>query len=172
MAGFSERYLHPMLRQTGFWVHKNQGGKFGQLGPDYAIAPWTVQIECKNTGRDGVLSDGPSDVQRRLLDEQGGFVFLVMWDEGLPRLPKGGDGYLVPWHVYREWWDRNSAIKGKSIRRHATTRAIGADEELGEYRLEWTDGHFHIPFAHKSGFWSVLRTKNTELSNFIQGIMQ
>jgi hypothetical protein len=162
--------LRELKENGGFWIHKN-GGRLtphGQCGPDYFIALGGTQIECKNSGRDGALVDEVSEVQARLLDEHGGFILLVMWDAGYPRLPKGADGYLVPWPVYKQWWARMQAIKGKSVRRHATARAIGVDEELGQYRLEWVNGRWDIPVGHPSGFRELIREKARQLSRYVE----
>jgi len=172
MAGRAEVFIHPMFRgleEADFWIHKNPDGKFTSGGPDYFLAMSGTQVEVKNSERTGELADEPSEKQVRLLDRYGGFIFLVMYDsEGSQRMPNGADAYLVPWPVYKEWWARMKELKGKSVRRHATARAIGADDELGQYRLEWANGRWNVPVNHPSGFWSLLRQKAHALNLFIE----
>jgi hypothetical protein len=160
MAGKAEKYVRDLFRkgiEQGWWLKKNTdwnkviGAK--EEGVDYNLALASIQVEVKNTDKDGVLTDRISEVQAELLDRYGGFVFLVMWDEGYPRLPGGADAYLVPWEVYK-WFDEETQKQRKSIRRHKGFRAYGADEYLADYILEWKDGRFAIPPDHP--FWDTV----------------
>ena len=99
------------------------------------------------------------------MNDYDGFIFLVMWDKGYPRLPAGGDAYLVPWKNYKKFMTE-TAVKGKSIRRHATIRAFGADEHLKDYSLKWDKGTWSIP--SENPFWSSLQERSDQLSKFIK----
>jgi len=160
MSGKGEKYVHGLLKpftNKGWWLKKNTdwnkvfSGK--EEGVDYNLALSSIQIEVKNTDASGALTDKPSQIQRDLLEKYGGFIFLILWDAGYPRLPEGGDGYLVPWRAYQQF-EEDTSRQRKSIRRHKGKRAYGADEFLSEYRLDWKDGRFRIPAAHP--FWDVV----------------
>ena len=161
MAGHSEKHLPPIFRafreRTGAWLHKNRDvgyldrGEGG--GPDYFLALCGTQIEVKNSERDGTLTDGPTDLQRKLLDEHDGYIFLEMYDAGYPQRPNGCDAYLVPWEVYRDWWDDVRVARKISLRRHATARSEGVVNYLAKYLLPWGEGAWFIPYDHPSHFW-------------------
>jgi hypothetical protein len=175
MAGKAEKYVHGLLQpftRRGWWLKKNTdwSAAFGakEQGVDYNLAMASIQIEVKNTDKDGVLSDKPTRVQSELLDRHGGFVFLVMWDEGYPRLPEGGDGYLVPWPAYQDFIEATS-LQRKSVRRHRGFRAYGADEYLADYKLEWRDGRFRIPPAHP--FWDEVISRAEKLHGEAESII-
>jgi hypothetical protein len=174
MAGKAESYLLGLMRPLtakGWWLKKNTDWNviFGskEEGVDYVLAMASLQIEVKNSNKDGALIDEPTKVQRDLLNKYGGYIFLVMWDEGYPRLPKGGDGYLVPWPAYQDFMEATS-LQRKSVRRHKGFRAYGADEYLEDYRLEWEDGHFHIPPHHP--FWDEIIARADKLQAQVESI--
>lgn len=174
MAGKAEKFARPLLSDLtaryGWWLKNNTDmTQFGLVEPgvDFALSLATIQIEVKNTDKDGVLADAPSKAQTEQLDKHGGFILLVMWDKGYPPLPKGGDGYLVPWEAYKEFL-RLTDVKGKSTRRRSTARAFGADELLAPYKLDWEpgtkrgkDGRFVIPAEHV--FWQELLGRTRRL---------
>jgi hypothetical protein len=170
MAGYAEKYLPPIFKdfrnRTGAWLHKNKDGKgqLGEHGPDYFLALTGTQIEVKNSERDGTLTDGPSELQTKLLNEHGGYIFLVMWDKDYPRLPDGADAYLIPWTLYRDWWNDWRLTKKVSFRRHSTERSMGVDGFFKNHQLPWVSGgHWAIPQDHPSHFWNDLRAKVANL---------
>jgi len=173
MAGKAEHFVPKMLqnltKEYGMWLKKNTDMtaflKTKEPGVDYNLALASIQIEVKNSDKNGVLSDKISEIQEKLLNDYGGFVFLVMWDEDYPRLPKGGDAYLVPWKNYQKFIE-DTSVKGKAIRRHATVRSFGADDFLKDYSLEWDKGTWTIP--SKNPFWSTLQERSDQLSKFIK----
>jgi len=175
MAGKAEHFVPQMLKDLqdnyGMWLKKNtdmtQFLKSKEPGVDYNLALASIQIEVKNTDKNGVLSDKPSEIQSKLLDQYGGFIFLMMWDPGYPRLPKGGDAYLVPWNNYKDFL-KITDVNGKSIRRHATARAFGADEILKDYALKWENGKWKIP--PENPFWDTLKEKSIKLTQYLQEI--
>jgi len=147
MAGRAEHFVPKMLqnltKEYGMWLKKNTDMtkflKGKEPGVDYNLALASIQIEVKNSDKSDVLTDKPSDIQEKFLNDYDGFIFLVMWDKGYPRLPAGGDAYLVPWKNYKKFM-AETAVRGKSNRRHATFRAFGADEHLKDYSLKWDKG--------------------------------
>jgi len=176
MAGYSEKHLPPIFTQfrkeSGAWLHKNRDYGYTDRGdgggPDYFLALCGTQIEVKNSERDGTLTDGPTELQRKLLDEHGGYVFLEMFDPGYPPRPDGCDAYLVPWQDYRDWWDHVRVADKVSLRRHGTTRSRGVDEWLKDYKLPWQDGHWVIPMDHASNFWHDMEIKLAEVLNLLE----
>jgi hypothetical protein len=177
VAGYSEKHLPPIFAQfrerTEAWLHKNVDRGFNNYGegggPDYFLALCGTQIEVKNSERDGTLTDGPTDLQRKLLDQHGGYIFLEMFDEGYPPRPAGADAYLVPWEIYRDWWDDVRVARKISLRRTKTNRSEGVDWYLGKYKLPWQDGHWVIPQYHPSDFWMDMLVK---LQNVINWLMK
>ena len=175
MAGKAEKYVPGLMHsflERGWWLKKNTdwNAVFGskEEGVDYNLAMASIQIEVKNTNKDGVLSDRPSRVQRELLDRYGGYVFLVMWEQGYPKLPEGGDGYLVPWPAYKDFEEATSAQR-KSVRRRRGFRAYGADEHLADYKLVWRDGRFRIPPEHP--FWDEVIARADRLQADVESIL-
>lgn len=173
MAGRAEHFVPKMMenltKEYGMWLKKNtdmtQFLKSKEPGVDYNLALASVQIEVKNTDKDGTLSDKPSEIQTKLLNEYDGYIFLMMWDPDYPRLPAGGDAYLVPWKNYQKFMEQTD-VKGKSVRRHATARAFGADEILKDFSLKWTKGTWTIP--PDNPFWKTLEERSNKLSQFIK----
>lgn len=177
MAGKAEGFLRKIIVASlagydGWWLKKNTDmNAYGlkEAGVDYNLALVNLQVEVKNSNREGVLDDMPTPAQVKLLDQHGGFILLVMWEAGYPRLPQGGDAYLVPWPVYQDFL-RATDVKGKSIRRHTTARAFGADQYLRPYQLTWQAGGWHIPLAHP--FWDEMIARAARLAQFIECLQQ
>lgn len=165
MAGRAEPYcrntFNPILNGTDAWMHNNLDGKDeGERGPDYFLALAGIQIEVKNTNRDGALIDTVSPMEEKFLNMYGGYIYLVMWDKDYPRLPNGADAYLIPWIEYRDWIP--TVPRMKSIRRHKTSRGVGVDEVFPQYKMEWTNKYegkyrFTIPSNHP--IWNDIRQR-------------
>ena len=163
MAGRAEKYLPPMLKgyteKTMAWLHNNLDGPWehNEPGVDYFLALSGVQIEVKNTDKTGALTDKITPRQSKQLDAYGGFIFLVMWEKDYPNLPGGADAYLVPWKVYKAFWDNKPARK--AYRRRVTAYAVGVEDVLGQYKLPWAGGTWKIPKNHPSLFWTEVSSR-------------
>lgn len=153
-------FLRNLLDLTHFGV--------AEPGCDFQLSLGTILIECKNTDRSGVLVDRPSDRQTKQLEDHGGFIFLGMWDEGYPALPKGADLYMIPWEAYKTEVIANQDIKGKSFRRHATARAIGADQAISPlYKCGYKRGSGAI-IGNDNPFWLACEARSETALNAIK----
>lgn len=166
-------YFHHKYGDVRACPHCHKNLPKSENAPDYAAGIVYTYVECKNSNASShgiwkwteLLPDGARANQRKWLETNGGWLFIVL---GIGRAPKGKSAYLLPFEIWSQVVEPYLLSKEmRSIRRETIGDRKGADEFLADYRLEWKPNEgWVIPDGHI--WWLSLRVRLESQLDFIK----
>jgi hypothetical protein len=143
------------LRKIPDWDKK--AAKEG--GPDFFFAMGWCWIECIQAEQN-VPFKAISDKQRRRLNNDGGYIYLIC---GPGNAPTNKRAFLVPWKFWRE--EEIKSVDQKSFSWPGDRIRNRSIDIFSLHELEWIGGVFIIPLTHSfwSAWWNYLKGQSEAL---------
>ena len=178
MGGNSEPEFRAMVKGYGWGWHKygdvrycihcHQALPKSEMMPDFMVSLRPIYVEVKNSDKTGkwnwradIGPEGAREMQRQFLIENDGWLFIEL---GLGRRPKGFSAYLLRMNSWIA--DVEPFLEQASLPRQDTPKLIGADNIMGDWKLQWLKGRWTIPNKH--AWWYYLHSQTQALLESIE----